>query len=92
MIIAVAAAGQKTGTPADATNYDAQASAPKNTRRIVFIASKADHGPRGNHEFFAGSLYMARIINSQFKNAFAVVYDEKIGQKTSPKQMPLLSF
>jgi phosphoribosylpyrophosphate synthetase len=43
---------------------------------MVFIASKADHGPRGNHEFFAGSLYLARRINAVYPRAYAVVTSE----------------
>lgn len=60
----------------DVYNYEAQRRAPANTRRIVFIASKADHGARGNHEFFAGSLYLARRINAVYPRAYAVVYEE----------------
>jgi len=60
----------------DVYNYAAQLSAPAGTRRIVFIASKADHGARGNHEFFAGSLYFARTLNAFYPRAYAVVYAE----------------
>ena len=60
----------------DVYDYDAQRAAPANTRRIVFIASKADHGGRGNHEFFAGSLYFARMVNAVYPRAYAVVYSE----------------
>ena len=60
----------------DVYDYKAQHAAPAGTRRIVFIASKADHGPRGNHEFFAGSLYFARRINAFYPRAYAVVYSE----------------
>ncbi len=64
------------GKQKDVYNYRAQLAAPPKTRRIVFISSKADHGPRGNHEFFAGSLYFARQINSVYPRAYAVVYSE----------------
>lgn len=60
----------------DVYDYEAQRKAPAGTRRIVFIASKADHGGRGNHEFFAGSLYFARRINAFYPRAYAVVYSE----------------
>src|SRR2546423_9442566 len=60
----------------DVYDYAAQRAAPAGTRRIVFIASKAAHGPRGNHEFFAGSLYFARRINAVYPRAYAVVYGE----------------
>lgn len=62
--------------PKDVYDYEVQRKAAANTRRIVFIASKADHGARGNHEFFAGSLYMARRINAVYPRAYAVVYSE----------------
>ncbi len=62
--------------PKDVFNYEAQRNAPAKTRRIVFIASKADHGARGNHEFFAGSLYLARRINALYPRAYAVVSSE----------------
>ena len=62
--------------PKDVSDYEAQRCAPAKTRRIVFIASKADHGERGNHEFFAGSLYLARRINALYPRAYAVVYSE----------------
>ena len=71
------ARAQKPGGKKDPYNYEAQKSAPARVKKIVFIASRADHGARGNHEFFAGSLYFARTLNAKYKNAYAVVYDEK---------------
>jgi hypothetical protein len=77
ILLAVSAITQGAGA-AERNVYDyvAQRNAPAGTRRIVFIASKADHGPRGNHEFFAGSLYLARRINAVYPRAYAVVYPE----------------
>jgi len=77
MVVCCAAVMAQPPTQKDVYNYEAQQKAPPKTRRIVFIASKADHGPRGNHEFFAGSLYLARQINARYPGAYAVVYDEK---------------
>lgn len=58
----------------DILNYAAQKSAPKGTTRIVFVADKRPHGPRGNHEFVAGAIFLARTINANYKNAYAVVH------------------
>ncbi len=58
----------------DVLDFAAQKNAPAGTKRIVFIADKGTHGGRGNHEFQAGMLYMARRINALFPNAYAVVY------------------
>ena len=58
----------------DVFNYAAQKAAPKNVKRIVFVADPGAHGPRGNHEFMAGSIYLARTLNSAYNNVYAVVY------------------
>lgn len=60
----------------DVFDYGAQARASAGTRRIVFIAASGTHGGRGNHEFLAGGTYLARRINAEFSNAYAVVYPE----------------
>jgi len=57
----------------DLFDYEAQKAA-KNVKKIVFVADTAPHGPRGNHEFLAGAIYLARTINAEFPNAYAVVY------------------
>jgi len=57
----------------DIFDYDAQKAA-KDVKKIVFVADTAPHGPRGNHEFLAAAIYLARTINAQFPNAYAVVY------------------
>jgi hypothetical protein len=75
-LVLSAASAAAQSTQKDVSDYEALHRAPANTRRIVFIASKADHGPRGNHEFFAGSLYLARRINAVYPRAYAVVYSE----------------
>lgn len=58
----------------DVFNYAAQKEAPKSVKRIVFVADPSPHGPRGNHEFMAGAIYMARTLNSVYDNVYAVVY------------------
>src|SRR5438034_11012811 len=58
----------------DVFNYAAQKAAPNNVKKIVFVADPSPHGPRGNHEFMAGAIYMARTLNSVYDNVYAVVY------------------
>jgi hypothetical protein len=54
--------------------YDLEAQkAAKDVKRIVFIGDTRPHGPRGNHEFVAGAVYLARTINARYRDAFAVV-------------------
>ncbi len=60
----------------DIFDYTAQLAAATGTKRIVFIAAPGSHGARGNHEFLAGSIYMARRINAVYPNAYAVVYSQ----------------
>ena len=60
----------------DVFDYAGQDAAPAGRRRIVFIAAGGTHGGRGSHEFLAGATYLARRINAEFPNAFAVVYPQ----------------
>src|SRR3954454_23672425 len=57
----------------DIFDYEAQKAA-KDVKRIVFVADTAPHGPRGNHEFLAAAIYLARTINATYPNTHAVVY------------------
>jgi hypothetical protein len=59
----------------DIFDYAAQKATP-NVYKIVFVADTAPHGPRGNHEFLAAAIYLARTINAQYPNAYAVVYTQ----------------
>src|SRR5262249_34337347 len=56
----------------DVFNYAAQKAA--SVKKIVFVADTRPHGARGNHEFMAGAIYLARTINATYPNAYAVVY------------------
>ncbi len=58
----------------DIFNYVGQAKAGKDVKKIVFIADAGTHGGKGNHEFKAGAVYMARVLNAQYPNVHAVVY------------------
>jgi hypothetical protein len=57
----------------DIFDYDAQKAA-KDVKKLVFVADTAPHGDRGNHEFLAAAIYLARTINANYSNAYAVVY------------------
>jgi hypothetical protein len=58
----------------DVFNYAAQKAAGKDVKKIVFIADERTHGGKGNHEFKAGAIYMARTLNATYPNAYAVVH------------------
>jgi hypothetical protein len=57
----------------DIFDYAAQKAA-RGVRKIVFVADTAPHGPRGNHEFLAAAIYLARTINAHYPGVYAVVY------------------
>lgn len=65
------AGGDKKGR--DLYDYAAQKAA-KDVKKIVFVADTAPHGGRGNHEFLAGAIYLARAINERYPDAYAVVH------------------
>jgi hypothetical protein len=58
----------------DIFNYVAQKNADKDVKKIVFIAAHEGHGGKGNHEFKAGAIYMAKVLNSTYPNVHAVVH------------------
>jgi hypothetical protein len=68
----------------DVFDHDGQKNAPAGTKRIAFIGSHELHGGIGNHEFYAGSLYLARRINAVYPNAWAVVYTDDKWPKLAP--------
>jgi hypothetical protein len=57
----------------DLFDYEAQKAA-QGVKKIVFVADTAPHGPRGNHEFLAAAIYLARTINARYPDAYAVVH------------------
>lgn len=59
----------------DIFDYQAQKAAT-GVKKIVFVADTAPHGPRGNHEFLAAAIYLARIINATYPDAHAVVHTQ----------------
>jgi len=58
----------------DIFDYAAFHEAPKGVKRIVFVADTEPHGGRGNHEFLAAAVYLAKTINATYPDAHAVVY------------------
>jgi len=54
--------------------YDLEAQkAATGVKKIVLIADRDTHGARGNHEFIAAAVYLARTINERYPDAYAVV-------------------
>jgi hypothetical protein len=79
--LALAATGRaaddgKEKAPRDIFDYAAQKAA-KGVKKIVFVADTDPHGGRGNHEFLAAAIYLARTINADYPNAYAVVHTKK---------------
>jgi Trehalose utilisation len=72
--VAVPAVAQDKDKEKDIFNYVAQAKAGKDVKKIVFIADAGTHGGKGNHEFKAGAIYLARILNAAYPNCYAVVH------------------
>jgi hypothetical protein len=60
----------------DIYDYEAQKAAT-GVKKIVFVADTDPHGGRGNHEFLAAAVYLARTINANYPNAYAVVHTKK---------------
>lgn len=58
-------------------DYDAQRAAGKDVKKIVFLGDAGTHGGRGNHEFVAGSILLARQLNEAYPNVHAVVHSTK---------------
>src|SRR5688572_29347990 len=86
-LIASASAQEK-----DIFNYAAQKKVGKDVRKIVIIADPDTHGPKGNHEFKAGAVYMARTLNETYPNCYAVVHRswrfEEVVEKDKDKGKP----
>lgn len=60
--------------PRDIFDYEGQKAAPASVKKLVLVADTAPHGPRGNHEFLAGAIYLAKTLNAHYPNLHAVVY------------------
>lgn len=55
-------------------DYEGQRAAPDTVTKIVFIGDAGTHGPRGNHEFVAGFMLMARALHDAYPDVHAVVH------------------
>jgi hypothetical protein len=59
----------------DIFDFAAQKAAPKTVKKIVFVADAAGHGGRGNHEFVAAAILLARTINAAYpETTYCVVH------------------
>lgn len=58
-------------------DYQKQAQAGSDMKKIVFIGDAGTHGPRGNHEFVAGSILLARTLHAAYPNVHCVVHSSK---------------
>lgn len=81
-LVALAAVSTASAAEKDIFDYAAQKAASKSVKKIVFVADTAPHGGRGNHEFLAGAILLARTINADYPDAYCVVYTKRTGQKT----------
>ncbi len=61
----------------DVFNYAAQKAAGADVKKIVFVADPGTHGPKGNHEFTVGAMFMARTLNANYPKCYAVVHSSK---------------
>jgi len=76
------AASSHAGDKKDRDIFDFEGQkAAQGVKRIVFIADTAPHGARGNHEFVAASVFLARAINAHDPKAWAVVTTMQTMQK-----------
>lgn len=72
-----AAAALAADAPEKIYDYAGQKAAGEKVQKIVFIADAGTHGGRGNHEFMAGSILLARVLNETYPNVHAVVHSTK---------------
>jgi hypothetical protein len=61
----------------DIFDYEAQKSAGKEVKKIVFIGDAGTHGPLGNHEFVAGFMLLSRQLQAAYPNVHCVVHTSK---------------
>ena len=77
LVLLAVLAGFARADEKDLFDAEKQKAAGKDVKKIVFIADAGRHGGRGNHEFVAGSILMAREINAAYPKAYAVVHSSK---------------
>lgn len=75
LFAAAAAAGEVKAGKQERDIFDlgAQRKAPQGVKKIVLVADSDPHGARGNHEFVAAAIFLARTMNSRYPDAYATV-------------------
>jgi hypothetical protein len=58
-------------------DYAKQKAAGKEVKKIVFISDAGTHGGRGNHEFMAGAIIIARALNAHYPTVHAVTHSTR---------------
>ena len=77
-LLLLSAASPAGDEPAGRDIFDHAAhKAAKSVTRIALIADTDPHGPRGNHEFVAAAVYLARTINAEYPKAYAAVFTKQ---------------
>ncbi|GDY20272.1 hypothetical protein LBMAG56_16170 [Verrucomicrobiota bacterium] len=61
----------------DLFDYDGQKNAGKEVKKIIFIGDAGTHGGRGNHEFMAGEILLARALHAAYPGVHCVLYSTK---------------
>jgi hypothetical protein len=61
----------------DIFDYEGQKKAGDKVKKIVFIGDAGTHGARGNHEFVAGSILLARELHEAYPDVHCVVHSTK---------------
>lgn len=61
----------------DVFDYGGQKAKGTDVKKIVFIGDAGTHGPRGNHEFVAGSILLARQLHEAYPKVHCVVHSTK---------------
>ena len=77
VVVGVWCSGCWTGVQAadrDLFDYEGQRKAPDDVVKIIFIGDAGTHGPRGNHEFVAGSILLAQHLHAAYPQVHAVVH------------------
>ncbi len=75
LLLAALTAAPAVAADRDVFDFAAQKAAPKSVKKIVFVADTAPHGGRGNHEFLAGAILLARALNAAYPDsAYAGVH------------------
>lgn len=81
IVMSVGQLTAQTKTDRDIFDIEGQRAA-QGMKRIVFIADARGHGARGNHEFVAASVYLARTLNAHDPKVWATVMTSQTLERT----------